>query len=221
MNKDQIDISNGLIIQYNNEKDTNTKNQLRNRVFMIIKPFMERWIIAILSKKGVYISETEATSKGWDCFEFCLKNYKIGKAIPLPNHFYAYTKFYLAMTFKKELRLKKKEMTELSEIANHQRGVYGNGGIIEKRGNRETKEEILDIEDSFTDVYEHIEELAKFKNKLSPEYVIVFEDALLSMAPNNSHKLQRVNESQLGYAKYHEIKKLMKIVIEFLLTRES
>jgi len=221
MNKDQIDISNGLIIQWMNEKDNNLKNQFRNRVFMIMKPFLEKWIVAILSKKGVFLSKEEAVSKGWDCFEFCLKNYKIGKAIPLPNHFYAYTKFYLIMAFKKELRLKKKEISDISEIAIHRRGVYGNGGIIEKRTDRETKDDVLDIEDSFSVVYEHLEELWKFKNRLQKEYVTVFEDALLSMSPNNSHKVQRVKESGLGYAKYHEIKKLMKVVIEFLLTKES
>ncbi len=69
----------------------------RNEIWKLIDPWMIKWVKTILSKKNNFLKEGEIISIGWDCFVFCLKHFKPDMKIPLPNHFFAYSKFYISM----------------------------------------------------------------------------------------------------------------------------
>ena len=108
MQKGQIEYYNTLICQYRAEPNAEIKCNIRNQIFLEIQSYMIKWISSILSKKNVFLEEDEMQSLSWDCFEFCLKNYKIHKNIPLPNHFYNYCRFFLVMDY-----LKKKKHNDI------------------------------------------------------------------------------------------------------------
>lgn len=193
MTKNQIASCKDLIVQWNSLDNTKDKNVIRNNLFLIMQPFMEKWVSSILSRKGRYVSLEDIKSKSWICFEFCLKHFKINEPIPIPNHFYSYTRFCLA-------------------------GIHAEQNLYEE--NTQNIAKINSIpEENILLVYEDIDELKCFRLSLPPEYVSVFDDAILSLVPRISNNLERSNISTLSYDKYRESKKIFKLIIRFLLMR--
>lgn len=223
MTKQQIIECYDLIKKYKEEEDETEQQIIRNQIFSLLSSHMERWIKSILSGRGHYLDQQEILSQSWDCFEFCLRHYKIDGLIPVPNHFYSYSKFYLSMSTRKDFERAKKETTDILNMAGQKRGLFGErkkiiinsdcDGIINE------KDSLLQVEDSFLPVYEHIDELKSFRALLPSEYVSVFDDAIMSMVANHTQNLQRLNQTTLSYSKYQEVKKVFKIIIDFLLTK--
>ena len=151
---------------------------------------MNKWIQSILSQKKVFLSKEELLSMNYECFEFCLNRFKPDAKIPLPNHFYAYTKFFIGTNY-----------------------VPNNGGIVcIDLADKEIGESV-DL------VYEYIDELKEFRKSLPEEYYSVYDDAIMSLVGSRQNRLRRLNESPLTYQKYCESKKIFKIVIDYLLRR--
>lgn len=197
MNAQQKNHCKELILQFQSEKDIEKQREIRNNIFLLVKPFMEKWIASILSKKQVFLSRHEMKSISWDCFEYCLRLYQPQKNIPVPNHFYAYSKFFLSGSNKTF----KKDPINLSQ---------GCPSFSEKDSSADM---------SPFDAYESIDELKSFRSRLPSQYVPVFDDAVMSMAPGNNQKMNRSCEIPIPYDKYVEAKRIFKIVIEFLLLR--
>lgn len=190
MKKEDINSLSKMINCYNSYPNCKEKDNLRNEIYLKILPYMKKWISSILSKKSIFLEKEEILSKSWDCFEFCLKHFKPEKNILMPNHFYAYTKFYLK--------------------------------IYNKINNKNLSPQELDTKNSYIgeeNVYDQLEELKAFKNLLPEEYSLVFDDALMSLIPNNKDKQYRIKQSNLPVIRYKESKKIFKIIIDYLLRR--
>ncbi len=195
MIKSEINACEILIEKMKTNKSDNTK--LRNELYAIMEEYILIWMKSILKDKNFY-SKEELISLSWDCFLFCLKYYDPQKYIPLPNHFFSYTKFFLLATFKKDKLLLTKEDVMINTISN-------------------TKDDIMAYDLS---LFDHLDDLKMFKKSLPEEYKIVFDDALMSMADcNNKDKVKRHNQTKLTHTQYNESKKLLKIVIYYLLRR--
>jgi hypothetical protein len=196
MDKNEVKTCEELIKKWHLLPEGKEKDNSRNTIFQIFHPFMNIWITSILCKKGKkYASQDEIMERSWDCFKYCLDTYKIEGKIPIPNHFYSYTKFYISVSKQNELkdaRIKEKQDTYPTDIPDR---------------------------DQLDSVYNDIEELSKFKEQLPEKYVSIFEDAIMSMATNYNQRIQRLGKTSLGYANYHEVKKVFKIVVRFLLLR--
>ena len=200
MQKFQIEYCEKMIKEWISETDANKKNDVQKKLFIFMKPFMEKWISAILCNNGRFLTPGEITSYGWDSFQYCLIHFKPSRNIPVPNHFYAYTKFCLMSTVGQEKKEKKRASSDYEKEIN-----------------------TIDIEEPFL-VYEHIQELKVFRSRLSQDHASIFDDAIMSMVPNAYHGLRRLPDKPgkskyHNYAKYHEAKNIFKIVIEFLLTK--
>jgi len=191
MDQVRIKLCEGLIQLYQTTEGEE-QQRIRNQLFIELCPFIVRWMQAVLHKQGRYQENDELVSGSWDCYEFCLFNYKQSRGIPIPNHFYTYTKYYL-------LTAQQKVPQETDDAPTDDRGSCD-----------------FSIE-SFENVYSHFDSVKKFKNYLDPEYHTVFEDALMSMYPGNKNKVRRLDESPLSYYNYCEAKKVFKMVIDFLL----
>lgn len=187
MIKSEINACEILIEKMKTNKSDNTK--LRNELYTIMEEYILMWMKSILKDKNYY-SKEELVSLSWDCFLFCLKYYDHKKCIPLPNHFFSYTKFFLLTTFKKDKLLLKKE------------------------------DIITDIVTYDLSIFDHLDDLKMFKKSLPEEYKIVFDDALMSMADcSNKDKVKRHDPTKLTNTQYNESKKMLKIVIYYLLRR--
>ena len=101
MIKKEIDICEKLIASFCKATNKEQKEKIRNKLFFELEEQIIKWMTSIMKNK-MYFTDTEMKSNCWECFTFCLNHYKPDRKIPLPNHFYAYTKFYLlSKTIKK------------------------------------------------------------------------------------------------------------------------
>ena len=164
------------------------KNKIRNDIYFLMQESMMLWVHDILKKQGKFIEPEEVISSGFRCFEYALQHYKQDK-IPLCNHFYAYTRFRLLMDENKERRAT--DNLPLDPDSN------------------ETNHENMHI------VYDNIEGLTKFRQLLPEEYKAVFDDAVMSMIPDNRQKTKR--ETEMPFWRYREAKKILKVMVQFLL----
>ncbi len=110
--------------------------------------------------------------------------------IPLPNHFYAYSKFYISMNYS---------------------GNSGKIVLVDLTDNLTSGN--VDL------AYEHLDELREFRKTLPEEYYTVWDDALMSLVDYRADRLRRLDEAPLTYYRYSESKKIFKIVIDYLLRR--
>jgi hypothetical protein len=190
MDEKQIKFLHTEIVRYNSYSHSKEKENLRNEIYLTMLPFIKKWISSILAKKSIFWDQEEMLSKSCDCFEFCLKHFKPEKKIAIPNHFYSYTNFYLK--------------------------------IHDKINNQKISEQEFEVKNSYLgneDLYNQLDELKSFRNILSTEYALVFDDALMSLIPNNKDKQYRIKQSNLSSIRYQESKKIFKIVIDYLLRR--
>ena len=168
------------------------KKKIRNSVYEILRPFFAKWIKSLYPKTHFPdLNEKEILSLSWDCFEYGLSHWKPGKSPPIPNHFYAYSKYYLQSKFKRD-----RENATLS------------GGKGPEPSNLPSNA-----------AYDQIEELTKFRDCLDNKYKSVFDDALMSMTDNKRDRVRRLEKTSLAYSKYCESKNIFKIVIDFLIRR--
>lgn len=189
MDKVQIAWYHSRIILWRETKEQKERNKIRNEIFINMEPYMEKWISSILANKKIYWSHEEIRSKSWDYFLACLLSYKPEKNIPVPNHFYSYTRFYIANDI-----AKKEPNNNSDDIDGHpEREKYP--------------------------VYDHLQELLIFRGMLSPPYDMIFDDSVMSMVPNRSDRVAREKETGIGYHRYHEAKKIFKVVVQFLLLK--
>ena len=167
------------------------KGSIRNDIFLLIYPFLEKWVNSILGKRKIYVENSEMLSLSWDCFVFCLEKYRPEKKIPILGHSYSYTNFFLLSWISKKYESKNKY--DDSELDNQN--------------------------DKFDIYYENIDELRRFKDILPEDYKQIFDDALLSMAGRPDGKVGYSKSEAYSKYKYQEAKKAFKFVIDFLLRR--
>ncbi len=192
MQKDTIALCTKLVKDYFALSDrTQEQQEVRNKLYLIIRPYMDKWIESILAQRKVFLPKEELLSLNYECFEFCLKSFKPNLPIPLPNHFYAYANFFLKTN----------------------RSIENDNKYICIELDNEKEGEVLHL------AYEYIDELREFKKSLPDEYQSVFDDALMSLVDSRPARMRRLDESPLTYQKYCESKRIFKIVIDYLLRR--
>ena len=193
MKPEQIENCKGLINRYNAVKtNIEIKETLRNQIYQILKTPIIKWISSIMAERKVYEESDEILSMSWDCFEFCLKWYDESKDIPLPNHFFAYTKFFLLHRWSKS----KKADIQIDDI---------DGAI-----------HLGDIRNDF-DIVMYMDELKSYYEALPKEYRMIFQDTVKGITGQQSNPKRRPKNMSL--TQYHEFKRIFKITIDFLLRR--
>lgn len=187
-----------LIKKYYVLKDDKKKQLIRNQIFEKIYPDIMSWIGSILADKKMFLTKEEMTSISWDCFSSGLKNYK--EAVPLPNHFYTYSKYFLMSNAKKYPELL------LDDLSKN----------IHDKPNGIAKE---NLEESWLETWELKKELLRFREKLPDKYKETFDDALMSMSAWSAQRVRR-NTKNYPFYRYDEAKKVFKLVIKFILNKE-
>lgn len=193
MDKTKIADVNKLILKLHSCKGEKNRNIARNDIYLEIKPFMLRWLASIFSNKGVYKDDDEMLSISWDCFEYALQHYKYKKKIPIPNHFYKYSVYFIKNMISKNIS--KYKEAPIHELNN------------------------LETNDYNEKLYSDLDELKAFRSELPDNYKIVFNDALMSLAPGNKDRVNNISTTTLSAVRYQESKKIFKWVISFLIKR--
>jgi len=101
MEKKDVDVCIGIVTSLSSCSSIEEQDKQRNKLFTYLQPTIIQWMQFILKTKTFY-PEEELKALSWDCFLFCLNYYKPEKNIPLLNHFFAYTKFFLLIKEKEK-----------------------------------------------------------------------------------------------------------------------
>lgn len=195
MKKEEYELCEKQIKKFYCCEKQSEKEAIRNNLFHTMKPDINKWIYSVLKSKNLYMEDDEITSLSWDCFIFSLKHYNPKKNIPLINHFFSYTKFYLFTINSKNLKNK-------------------NRSLILKSNDFIQEETIGNIE-----ALSSMEELKNFRDLLSKDLIPIFDDALMSMRSATADRQRKLHSTSLNYSQYRNSKKIFKIIIDFLLRR--
>ena len=183
-----------LILKYKSYKREGWKVRCRNQLYLLMKPWLLRWVKDILGKWGKCESEGGLLRLSWECFYFCLERYKVGSSISLPKYFYNFSRYYLL-------------------------GLYARREVVTLP--LEELKEVLHLvpENPPNALLENILTLRQFQEQLPEEYVPVFEDALMSLAPAPKQRVWHWRKG-MGVTRqtYCELKKAYKNVILWILT---
>jgi hypothetical protein len=86
-----------LMDQYQNVKGKR-KQLIRNQLYFELEIDLIKWIRSILKLWGKNCTDIEIRSLSWHCYYHGLELYK-KREVPLPFHFYLYSKYYLYREF--------------------------------------------------------------------------------------------------------------------------
>lgn len=177
-----------MVLDYQKNRD----GVLRNKLFDIMRPFLEMWLKSSLNNHKRYQTKQEITSMSWDLFVRGLDTYR--DHFPLAKHFSLEADKLVVNTRSRE-RLEKKKVVSVEEVA------------------IETLEAKMKCDPC---IYSDVMILKEFRECLPEEYKIVFDDALCSMDNAIQYRQNRAKESGLPAFRYYEAKRLFKLFITFL-----
>uniref|UniRef100_A0A6M3LYW8 Uncharacterized protein n=1 Tax=viral metagenome TaxID=1070528 RepID=A0A6M3LYW8_9ZZZZ len=180
--------------KYISSHDIKEKETIRNDMFTKMSPTIGNWIMSILKYRKIYLSPQEKLSLGWEGFVFSLHHFHPERNIPLPNHFYGYTRFFLLSWLSGKKKVENQNVIMTPDIENSN-------------------------PDDLEALYEQMDELKQFRETIPKDYKKIFDDAILSIAGRPKDKIAYKKSSNYGYYKYCEAKKVFKLVIDFLLRK--
>lgn len=197
MNKDLVEkLEKDVALYFEKSSQGDTSNtKIRNGIFNEMRPFLDRWLKNHLSYRKIYMSDEERLSLGWECFMFCLEKYDPDGGIPLPNHFFNYTKFFVMTMFAKEKKTRESISAAASSMS---RTEDGDPAAL----------------------YSMLNSLRKFRDTLPNKYKDIFDDALIGMAGRPKDKASFDKTKGYTYYQYCEAKNAFKLIINFLLLNE-
>lgn len=176
---------------YNTSKVVVEKEKARNELYLLLQPWMEKWISSILANMGKYESREVILSLSWDCFLFCLDRCK-KMYIPLPKHFFTYSVYHLKNTLFKEVPPSHSPLEIINE------------------------DTLPSINEFNYPQFHFLQVLGHIRSQLPHSYKVVFEDALLSIGGNPKSKSKRVNKSGLSTHFYTVSKRSFTFIIKAL-----
>jgi len=168
-----------LVKKYNSYKSKRYKTEYRNKIFLMMQPWMIKWIKSILSKWGKFESEQEILSTAWDAFYYCLNKYS-NYEVPIPKYFHDFTRYYLLM-----------EYARRDKVSLPMRELQDTLALVD------TPENIL---------FDRLLTLNQFRDVLPEEYRGIWDDACFSLAASVKEKMPMNNTRGLDYNLYRRLK---------------
>lgn len=189
MDKQLQDKCKRIILLHKGYKSEYWKVKRRNELYELMMPFLLKWIRSILRKWGRFMEECELISVSWDAFCFCFDRCR-NPDIPVPKHFYEYTRYFLLMKFAKEDKVSI-HLDELEEIIN-----------------------TIPCEDdgSLTCLIT----LFQFREIIPDKYKIVWDDAAQSLSSAPRFRCKSKNVGMSDYT-YNRIKEVFVPIIKFIM----
>lgn len=186
-----------ILLIYKRTKNHRTKNAARNALYKIMHPYMMVWIKSILRDWRIHEEETQITCYSWDAFIRGLSYYKSTEEVPIPNHFHTYAKYFLR-----------------DEVLN-KKDVYLTPEFLYYNATEESPEAKMCAQ-------EKAMSLKQFRDFLEEPYKSIFEEAIVSLDPADKYKSSTVKsiKEKVDAGRYYEAKRIMKMVIIFLVGGE-
>ena len=178
-----------MLLKCRNYKQEARMIKVRNELYFIMKPFVEKWIKSILKKWNRWEKEETILALSWDSFHFCFYKYN-NFDVPIPKFFYDFTRYHLLIHYakKSEVRISIDELKEVLELMPDE----GNIG------------------------FEKYLTLLQFREVIPDKYKVVWDDATMSLAARDCDK-HKSKDCDLQKREYYIIKNIFLPIIKFIL----
>ena len=170
------------------EYKANETAETRNALFHLLLPFLRRWVKSIAGRRGRHLDEGEVLSLTWDCYYFAL-GYWRGRDIP--RHFYTYARYFLLAHWAKEEKWDYRDFAE--------------GFLYEP------------VQGTGAGHFSQIADLKAFRDTLSEQSRMIFDDALFSLIPDTRARMNRWKEVGISEYRYYARKEAYRELITYLL----
>jgi len=166
------------------------KAKCRNELYLLMKEDIIKWIKSILRKWYKHETEEEVLSLSWDCFEFCLKHYKINGKNKVEKHFYNYISYYLLNRYgqKESVHLPLDELKDVISIVKTPHNI----------------------------AFEKLLTLMQFKECIPEKYKLVWDDAIQSLSLYSKERMVTI-PLNMDKRVYNAIKKVFIEQIKMIL----
>ena len=190
MDRELQDKCKGMILKCRSYSKKGYEIKKRNELFLIMKPFMLKWIGSILYRWGKYEYQDKILSLSWDCFEWCFYKYN-NFDVHIPVFFYSYSRYFLLNYYAKKdkVRLPVEELKELIHL-------------VPSHHN-------MSIDRMIT--------LMQFRSAIPEEHLIAWDDATLSLSDQDKQKHISYGELGMSTDSYAKLKKGYKSIIKLIL----
>ena len=191
--------------------------QVRNDLFTLMLPFLQRWVLSVMKKRGSYKAQDEILALCWDTFLFALTRYNVDKMnerhVPIPDHFNRYINFYIKGRMKEDTFLEGDKPSYGSvkgrkEIIQVEFGSLDCSSGIPNGLPDETIEE--------SKIFSSIEFLREFREQLDESHRKIFDDAAMGTGSSGT-RCGKGKRDALPFYRYDEAKRVYKNLIRFLL----
>ena len=190
-----------LVKKYKKAKSEEFSQKIRNELFCMMLPFVQRWLKSCLSKKYIYMNSGELLSTSWDAYCYCLNTYN-NINIPIPSHFYKNINFFVL----KLLNIKRKWESHEGQ------GIMEQSILI--------KEERCDESAVESNIFSGTSLLYLFRRNLIKQYRSIFDDVMTSQR-RDKVLVEKGKGKYLPIHRYYEAKKVFKMLIKFLLSGDD
>lgn len=189
MNKELQEEYRNLIIKAKTYKRKSLIIEKRNQIYLLLMPYLEKWVKTILKKWAKYESEQEVRSLTWDCFLFCYERYS-NYNVPITYFFYYYSRYHLLHHYASKDKITI-NMDELHEV-------------------------LTLIPTEFNYTLDNFITLLQYRSVLPKNHVIAWDDAIESLSPNYAgRKMSKIIGINKFY--YYQLKKSFVEIIKLIM----
>lgn len=189
LDRDLQDDIKELIMKQRRYIQKKRKDDARNVIYILMKPFIIKWIKSILRGWAKYETEENIIGLSWDSFYYCFNKYS-NYDVPVPKFFYDFTRYFLLMHYAKKDRV----FLSLEEL----RATLH---LVPTRHNI---------------AFEKLLTLYQFRDAIPSDDLIVWDDALLSMSNVDRYKNKSRNVGMSDFY-YNRMKKTFISIIKTIL----
>ena len=190
MNRELQDQCKEIIIKCRSYKKKAYEVKKRNELFLIMKPFILKWIKSILKSWSRYEKEDKILSLSWDCFEYCFYKYS-NYNVHIPKFFYDFTKYFLLMHY----GAKDKVSLPINELKKTLQLVSSEDNICLDR----------------------LLTLMQFRNVIPEEQLVAWDNAVQSLSIQDKQKYISYGKLGMSTDSYAKLKKGYKNIIKLIL----
>ena len=184
-----------MIKRYHGYSSESWKVKTRNELYLKMKPWMLKWIKAILYKWGKFVTPNELLSLSWDAFYFCITKHN-GSNVHLPKYFYDFTRYFLLIEFakKENVHIQVEELKDILQVMPTDHNVA------------------MDLLLTFNQCMQSVPE----------EHQWIFLDAMQSLCPAPKERLWSwKKDCGISRDAYYQLKRSYKGIISWLLGLKS
>lgn len=204
LDKDTQALCKLLIEKYKKTGDAQAAQRVRNELFSIILPYMQKWLKSTLAKRKIYLSPEMLLSACWEAFMYCLDTYN-KLEVPMPSHFFYQINFFVLKCLQSKKKLQRRNEVPLETV------------FIDVPD----PEDVTDPEDinpaglASSSIISGMKFMKEFRDSLPEQYRMIFDDAITGQKTKMAILTGDDSKQYIPSYRYNEAKKIFQMLARF------